>query len=614
MKEKLKNKKVAYTIIGIISVLLVVGALTYAYWLVTKTQSGENIISSGCLDIELSGSGDITLSNQFPISDEDGANLTPYTFAVTNNCNTSVDYQVALEATGDEETSISSNALKVALNDNVKLYSDYSIVDTTISNAYESRVLKYGTLASTGSEGAKQTYKLRLWIDEDANISEMNKTFKSKITVTVGQGIESPYAEGTLAYSILANYGGVNATSEIDASEYNYRISKIEGTVDSYFYDEELYFGTEFTYDKDKRKYKLAGDMVYASPFECIEGKKADGTVINCGHYTVLGSDPDDTGSLYMIENWDLESKIYFISYLNPYEAMTTYEGYGIYKTKDDYGTSYYFRGNVQNNYVKFGAYAAGSTANGVTYEEETPMYWRIVRINGDGTIRLIYDGTEKVANGKEHVTIIGESSYNEQYDNPKYVGYTYDTSETDQTQIDSTIKYVLDTWYKNHLESSYEKYISDSIFCNDRKIINTDESGTIEYAATQRYTNPLLTCANKDDRYTVEDIINGNGYLTEPIGLLTLDEALFMGSGLYVEDPSFYLYGGDNDFWTMTPEYYWFEWDHYTNVFVIEDNQILNDSAVKLKYGVRPVINLKTDINFIGNGTIDSPYEIVTN
>ena len=82
--------------------LLVAIGITYAYWLITKNQTGENVISSACLDISLTEEeNDITLTNQFPLSDEDGAALTPYTFTVTNNCNTSIDYQVALESIGD---------------------------------------------------------------------------------------------------------------------------------------------------------------------------------------------------------------------------------------------------------------------------------------------------------------------------------------------------------------------------------------------------------------------------------------------------------------------------------------------------------------------------------
>ncbi|MBQ6687547.1 MAG: hypothetical protein IJN03_03385, partial [Bacilli bacterium] len=98
----MKNKKTVITVTSIVAVLLVIIGVTYAYWLVTKTQTNQNVISSGCLDITLSGEkNDIELQDQFPLSDTEGMKLTPYEFTVTNNCSTSVDYQVNLESIGD---------------------------------------------------------------------------------------------------------------------------------------------------------------------------------------------------------------------------------------------------------------------------------------------------------------------------------------------------------------------------------------------------------------------------------------------------------------------------------------------------------------------------------
>ena len=79
-------------------------------------------------------------------------------------------------------------------------------------------------------------------------------------------------------------------------------------------------------------------------------------------------------------------------------------------KAKDAYGDSYYYRGNVTNNYVKF-----------------ADKYWRIVRINGDGTVRVIYDGTSAHANGEDSEDRqIGRSAFNNNYMDNAYVGYMY--------------------------------------------------------------------------------------------------------------------------------------------------------------------------------------------
>lgn len=129
----------------------------------------------------------------------------------------------------------------------------------------------------------------------------------------------------------------------------------------------------------------------------------------------------------------------------------------------DAYGTSYYYRGNVQNNYVKF--------AN---------FYWRIVRINGDGSVRIIYDGTVAHANGEESTDrTIGNSKYNYSDIDNAYAGYMYGTpgsstyEETHANVNDSEIKKYIDTWYENNIKTSkYENYLVDNVFCNNRSII----------------------------------------------------------------------------------------------------------------------------------------------
>ena len=130
----------------------------------------------------------------------------------------------------------------------------------------------------------------------------------------------------------------------------------------------------------------------------------------------------------------------------------------------DDYGTSYYFRGNVSNNYVKF--------AN---------FYWRIIRVNGDGSVRMIYDGTSAHKNGEaSEDRTIGTSAFNDKYDDNAYVGYMYGTpvsstyAATHANINDSTIKKYIDNWYEKSIkDSSYETYLSDNIAMIEVLIIN---------------------------------------------------------------------------------------------------------------------------------------------
>ena len=131
----------------------------------------------------------------------------------------------------------------------------------------------------------------------------------------------------------------------------------------------------------------------------------------------------------------------------------------GVFEMEDDYGTSYYYRGAVTNNYVQFAEF-----------------YWRIIRINGDGSLRIIYDGTQAHANGANSSNRFINTSikYNTNYNDNKYAGWMYGpagtTASTSKVQaqtntVDSTIKETVDTWYKaNIIDKGYETAVSDTL------------------------------------------------------------------------------------------------------------------------------------------------------
>ena len=294
----------------------------------------------------------------------------------------------------------------------------------------------------------------------------------------------------------------------------------------------------------------------------------------------------------------------------------------------DDYGTSYYYRGNVTNNYVKFGDY-----------------YWRIIRINGDGSIRLIYDGTSAHANGEvardDNYRSIGDSRYNSTYNDNAYVGYMYGTpgsssyAETHANTNDSTIKSYLDDWYENVFSGTpYESYIVDNLFCNDRSLLHDtaqDYAGEQysnlgygkERTAYRWYGDPLaasmgedyanlltypnLQCAEQNDRFTVSDEVIGNGVLTYPIGLITTDE-VYLAGGFGAENYDYYLYTGDS-YWTMSPVVF-----NYGYAFVRYVSSVGyggDHGIVNYLGGVRPTLNLLPDSLKVGSGTADDPWRL---
>ena len=274
----------------------------------------------------------------------------------------------------------------------------------------------------------------------------------------------------------------------------------------------------------------------------------------------------------------------------------------GIYSSEDDLGTSYYFRGNVTNNYVKF--------AN---------KYWRIIRINGDGSIRMIYAGTSAHANGYDDSSAndmsIGTSAFNSSRDDNTYVGYMFGTkgattyANTHSNTTNSTIKTKLDSWYDtNIVNTGNEKYIADAIYCNDRSVSSGTGIGTTttSYAAQTRINNgtPTLKCANNSDKFTKSTTI-GNGKLTKMIGLITSDEVMYAG-GTVSTNKEYYLYSG-SDYWTMTPYSYA---SGYAVVDRVRNHGFLSFYSVDSTRGaVRPVVSLKSDAISGGSGTAASPF-----
>ncbi len=283
----------------------------------------------------------------------------------------------------------------------------------------------------------------------------------------------------------------------------------------------------------------------------------------------------------------------------------------GIFETTDDDGTSYYYRGSVENNYVYF--------AN---------RYWRIIRINGDGTIRMIYDGATAHQNGEYSTDRqVGMSGFNTANTNNMYLGYMYTSGEAHGLGTSSTIKQANDNFYTSVL-SSYANYIDTNAgFCGDRSILNNQSgvgTGTVStymkgYLRVSTST-PSLSCENSSDLYTMSSSSIGNKTLTYPIGLITVDEAIFSGSsggvfdgsyGSRTASPDSYLTTG-NRFWTMTPTGYYNPfggagWGGFA--FAVYSNGIIDDYNVADVYALRPVINIRRDVTVSGLGTMENPY-----
>ena len=253
----------------------------------------------------------------------------------------------------------------------------------------------------------------------------------------------------------------------------------------------------------------------------------------------------------------------------------------------DNDGEVYYFAGNPTDNWVKWAGF-----------------YWRIIRINGNGSIRMIYQGTSPNTTGTG--TQLQTSAFNSSYNRSEYVGLKYTSRQQHGQNTNSTIMGVLETWYNSKLASYADDIDTNAGFCSDRNMgsgysWSSEPSSTIYYAAYDRVAktssnvNPSFKCSNTSDLLKI------------PIGLITADEVVMAGLAWSSGNSSNYLYTGQH-YWTMSPSYY-----PDAHVFYVYSAGQLNNSHVNsTALGVRPVVNLKSSVQITGgNGSSGSPYVI---
>ena len=271
------------------------------------------------------------------------------------------------------------------------------------------------------------------------------------------------------------------------------------------------------------------------------------------------------------------------------------------------------------------------ATWNGTTTKD---IYWRIIRTNHDGSIKLLYAGTSPDTTRG----YIRKIKFNTPANDPMYVGYKYGTSgslENNRLNTkDSTIKTYIDNWYKNNL-TAYTKYLSnDAVYCNDRELASgqtytTSTTSSFDYASAERIeTNkqPTYNCTNMSDAFSVN---NTSAKLDYPIGLMTIDELSYAGgdSDTDLTAPYAWYYTnangksitGSESFWSLTPNGWHgsFSGSNVSDVWLssnmLTNGFLYNLSAVNA-LALRPSVSLSS-CNLIsgGDGSANNPYVIKT-
>ena len=520
IKKKKRKLSIYYGLL--VTVICIIG-VSFAWFRLYLSQNENNtLVSRTCFNTTLTeDTSKISLTDAFPITDEDGLKQTPFTFTIKNNCNSYVKVYITIDSTYRESTNTSylkDNYMKVNISPKGTTTGKSVILGSQTLTDLENNRKGYIIINTGLKANEEKSYDLKIWMDSAVTTEQgLNKNWSGKIVVVSNASNKPTFAE-----TILAN-------NEVK---------------------------TPIT---------------------------TPGAAVSTASEALLAS------------------------------------------TEDDYGTSYYFRGAVKNNYVQF--------AN---------KCWRIVRVGGDGSVKLILhnDNTTGVANpcdaannsaSAAFARYSGEtykSAFNTNSNDNAYVGFKYGTvgasgyASAHANTNNSTILTNLETWYNNNLKT-YESVIDDNVWCNDKtNIADTSYNpwgysnvtglgyGTnvTYYGATQRLvstsgsaggTGPSLKC---------------NGELSKinsKVGLITADELALAGYAYAKNNTTTYLQENATDtyWWSLSP--YDFSGDFAFVWFVYGSSGGFGIDNVDDTYGVRPSISLKSTTNVTGEGTSSTPYII---
>ena len=617
-----KKQKIIVSVVGITIVLLTLLGLTYAYFL-TRIQGNTNdkSISVTTANLELTYGDnsaeilgkDLTL---IPSDNEIGTK----TFTVTNNGN-DTSYVVVIEnvsvtkASDGSTTTFESNDFRYTLTCTKSDGTNCDGVSTQSVFPINGGVL----VGNNIKEGDVHTYTFKMWyIDTGIDQSnDMGKHLQARINITNIERMTNPYSANTnsLSYNIIENTKSkANGTELLSSPKTQVATANSTKWSTGKFEEQEL--------DMSKQSH-----WFYSTTYDDAQpwngGSSAD-YVSECNN-TIVGkyiSYPSIAQSWY-VKSCKSSTVAIVKSEIYDYEKSMSI-------TPDDYGTSYYYRGAVTDNYVNF----AG-------------MCWRIVRITGDGSIKLILedqDSTCATSDGNWNIpTTTGGTTKGGNF------GYTQHAAKTltasDGTQ-NSSAKYLMNylnggtnndksmaTAFKNFQTGPLANYLdklkagdwcladkayatssNNTTALTNQEILDKQIKGTTFYYDSNVRLNgkttkePTLKC-NGTNMSKFAD--NTNMY----VGTLTADEIVYAGGKVGTSNPDYYLinnYQKSNSlyFWSLSPDRFSDNYDYA--FFVIDGGGVGSDYVVDSSYSIRPAVTLLSSIQITGgNGTKANAYTI---
>ena len=570
---KNKKKQIIITLVAIISLIVITVGVTYAFFNYSRTGTTDNVVKTGGITFlytEVSGVGKgISLTDAYPVADSIGKVQVGegkiFDFKVTSNIsmNSSIGYQVtARKKTG---STLANSAVKVYLTEvngteQELLLSKYSELDQTDkvdSSKYDERILYEATVPANTSNYEKN-FKLRMWVSDDTDFSDGSMNDKT-FTLTV-----NVYADGKV---VTDNLDTTNTLDSITVSDctldpvFNSATTEYSCTVKNNISNVNV--NATATSSKSKVRGLGAKDLV--------EGK-------NTLPIRVIAEDGSE--KIYnvnitrkaAVQNVSIFGKKFEVIDAEP--TLTTSSNNsndesGLYVSTDTNtgNPTYYFRGNVGNNYVSF----AGFT-------------WRIVRVNEDGTIRIVMqDGI----NNNAYI------AFNSNYNNYTYMYYTNNSNA--KTQLES--------WYQTNIGSKTNlasKIASGAYYCEQAKA-KPDDSYTSGNATMTTYSSyiPDFKCSSDG---------NNKGVVNASVGLLNHDEVVYAGGYRGQSNNSYYLYN-NTYFWTMSPAGFV---SNFSSLWYVTTSGGIDNDSVYTTLRLRPVIILTANTQISsGDGTKENPFTI---
>ena len=570
---KNKKKQIIITLIAIISLIVITVGVTYAFFNYAKEGTTDNTIKTGSITFlytEVSGVGKgISLTDAYPVADSIGkvqvgeGKLFDFKVTSTISMNSNIDYQVTARKKTD--STLDDDAVKVYLTEVngteqellLSKYSELSQTDKVDISKYDERIL-YEATVPANTANYEKNFRLRMWVSDDTDFSDGSMNDKT-FTLTV-----NVYADGKV---VTDNLDTTNTLDSITVSDC---------TLDPVFNSAT----TEYSCTVKNNISSVNVNAQATSTKSKVRGLGTKELAVGKNTLPIRVIAEDGSEKIYNVnvtrkrEATSLKNEIMKNTLITANPTLTTSSNNtddksGLYvSTATNTGKpTYYFRGNVTNNYVSFAGFV-----------------WRIVRVNEDGTIRIIMqDGINNNNTNYE---------FSSNYNNYIYMYYT-----------NSQAKTTLESWYQTNIESKSDlakNVATGAYYCEQAKAKYRDSatSGNAAMTTYNKYT-PDFKCATDG---------NGKGVVNASVGLLSYDEVVYAG-GYYGQSNSNYYLHNNKYFWMMSPAGFS---GSYSRAWYVTTAGYISSDNTNATVTICPVLVLKSDTQISdGDGTKENPFVV---